>query len=46
MHHLQVKIPDEINVYSIVDAMDAAKLAAMPRKRRLESLLLSYQTAG
>ncbi|OAD57896.1 EF-hand calcium-binding domain-containing protein 2, partial [Eufriesea mexicana] len=40
---LLVKIPDKINVYSIVDAMDAAKLKAMPKKRRLESLLLSYQ---
>ncbi|XP_017787872.1 PREDICTED: EF-hand calcium-binding domain-containing protein 2-like [Habropoda laboriosa] len=41
---LLVKIPDELNVYSIVDAMDAAKLEAMPKKRRLESLLMEYQT--
>ncbi|KAK1135717.1 hypothetical protein K0M31_000298 [Melipona bicolor] len=40
---LLVKIPDEINVYSIVDAMDAAKLEAIPKKPRLESLLLTYQ---
>ncbi|XP_076749758.1 dynein regulatory complex protein 8 isoform X1 [Xylocopa sonorina] len=40
---LLVKIPDEINLYSIVDAMDAAKLEAQPKKRRLESLLMTYQ---
>ncbi|XP_015431813.1 PREDICTED: EF-hand calcium-binding domain-containing protein 2-like [Dufourea novaeangliae] len=42
---LIVKIPNERNVYSIVDEMDAARLKAMPKKRRLEDLLLNYQTA-
>ncbi|CAK9826386.1 Dynein regulatory complex protein 8 [Anthophora retusa] len=41
---LLVKIPEELNLYSIVDAMDAARLEAMPKKRRLESLLMEYQT--
>ncbi|XP_060817986.1 dynein regulatory complex protein 8-like isoform X1 [Bombus pascuorum] len=41
---LLVKIPDEINVYYIVDALDAAKLEVMPKKPRLDSLLLTYQT--
>ncbi|XP_053990450.1 dynein regulatory complex protein 8-like isoform X2 [Hylaeus anthracinus] len=41
---LIVKISNELNVYSIVDEMDAALLEATPKKRRLESLLQSFQT--
>nr|XP_033330715.1 dynein regulatory complex protein 8-like isoform X2 [Megalopta genalis] len=40
---LIIKIPVEKNVYSIVDKMDADKLAAAPKKRRLEDLLISYK---
>ncbi|XP_076650728.1 dynein regulatory complex protein 8 isoform X2 [Halictus rubicundus] len=40
---LIVKIPTEKNVYSIVDDMDAAKLAAAPKKRRLEDLLTGFK---
>ncbi|KAG7206333.1 hypothetical protein KM043_003705 [Ampulex compressa] len=38
---LIVKIPENENVYCIADKIEAARLAAMPKKRRLESLLLS-----
>ncbi|XP_032683477.1 dynein regulatory complex protein 8-like [Odontomachus brunneus] len=34
---LIAKIPEDLNVYSIVDKMDAARLAA-PKKRRLQSI--------
>ncbi|XP_046143001.1 dynein regulatory complex protein 8-like isoform X2 [Osmia bicornis bicornis] len=39
---LLVKIPPESNVYSIVDKLDAMRLEAMPKKRRLESLLMTF----
>ncbi|KAG9434914.1 dynein regulatory complex protein 8 isoform X1 [Apis mellifera carnica] len=40
---LLVKIPESLNVYSIADAMEAARLEAMPKKPKLDSLLLTYQ---
>ncbi|XP_031836337.1 dynein regulatory complex protein 8 isoform X2 [Nomia melanderi] len=40
---LIVKISNERNVYSIVDEMDAARLQAAPKKRKLEDLLSSYK---
>ncbi|GAB1863153.1 Dynein regulatory complex protein 8-like isoform X1 [Camponotus japonicus] len=36
---LIVKIPEDINVYSIVDKIEAAKLAALPKRRIWESFL-------
>ncbi|XP_034170885.1 dynein regulatory complex protein 8 isoform X1 [Osmia lignaria lignaria] len=39
---LLVKIPPESNVYSIADKLDAMRLEAMPKKRRLESLLMTF----
>ncbi|XP_026667817.1 dynein regulatory complex protein 8-like isoform X2 [Ceratina calcarata] len=39
---LLVKIPEDLNVYHIVEVMEQARLEAMPKKRRLESLLMDY----
>ncbi|TGZ49690.1 Cleavage and polyadenylation specificity factor subunit 1 [Temnothorax longispinosus] len=36
---LIVKIPENINVYNIVDEMETAKLAELPKRRRWESIL-------
>ncbi|KAL6434832.1 hypothetical protein ACFW04_005190 [Cataglyphis niger] len=36
---LIVKIPEDINVYNIVDKMEAEKLAALPKKHLIETLL-------
>ncbi|XP_018304094.1 EF-hand calcium-binding domain-containing protein 2 isoform X1 [Mycetomoellerius zeteki] len=41
---LIVKIPEDINVYNIVDEMEAAKLAELPVKRRWESILFQRDT--
>ncbi|KAL6254556.1 hypothetical protein P5V15_014609 [Pogonomyrmex californicus] len=35
---LIVKIPENMNVYNIVDEMEAAKLAELPKRRRWESI--------
>ncbi|XP_024879287.1 dynein regulatory complex protein 8-like isoform X1 [Temnothorax curvispinosus] len=36
---LIVKIPENINVYNIIDEMETAKLAELPKRRRWESIL-------
>lgn len=43
INRLQVKIPKEKDVYSIVHQMEIDKLESMPRKRRLESLLMEAE---
>ncbi|KAL2714234.1 dynein regulatory complex protein 8-like isoform X1 [Vespula squamosa] len=40
---LIAKIPKNINVYSIVDQMEQEKLELMPKRRRLESLLIEAE---
>ncbi|KAK2586100.1 hypothetical protein KPH14_008381 [Odynerus spinipes] len=40
---LIVKIPKNLNVYSIVEQMEIDLLESMPKKRRLESLLLEAE---